>query len=120
LNSILFRGKRPDTESVSNLRFTLIAVPFLLSGLCEPALAYVGPGAGVTMLGALWAVIVAVVFVIGGLLIWPIRMLLRKTRPGEQIKTPENETTVAKDNAGGESAESAMPGKLAQQEPDKK
>ena len=42
--------------------------------------AYIGPGAGITMLGALWAVILAIVFALGGLLIWPIRALRRKKK----------------------------------------
>jgi membrane protein implicated in regulation of membrane protease activity len=40
--------------------------------------AYVGPGAGITMLGALWAVLLAVVLALSGLLIWPIRALRRR------------------------------------------
>jgi uncharacterized protein HemX len=40
----------------------------------------VGPGAGITMLGALWAVIAAILLTIGGLLFWPIRTVLRRRR----------------------------------------
>ncbi len=40
--------------------------------------AYVGPGAGITALGALWALIATVVFTLGGLLIWPIRALMKR------------------------------------------
>lgn len=43
-----------------------------------PALSYVGPGAGLTMLGALWAVIVAIVFMLAGLVLWPLRALRRR------------------------------------------
>jgi hypothetical protein len=46
----------------------------------EPAAAYIGPGAGITMLGALWGVIVAVALALGAVLFWPIRILLRKRR----------------------------------------
>ena len=41
------------------------------------ALAYVGPGAGLGMLGALFAVLVAVLATVVGLVLWPLRMLLR-------------------------------------------
>ncbi len=59
-----------------------------------PAYAYIGPGAGVTMLGALWGVILAIAFAVGGILIWPIRALLRRRKrktivPEEEI--PEEE-----------------------------
>ena len=56
-----------------------------------PAMAYIGPGAGITMLGALWGVIIAVFLAIGAVLFWPIRILLRRTRK----KTPAPAPTVA-------------------------
>ncbi len=45
-----------------------------------PAQAYIGPGAGITMLGALWGVVVAVALALGAVLFWPIRVLLRRAR----------------------------------------
>lgn len=47
--------------------------------------AYVGPSTGITLLGALAAVLLAILFAVGGLLVWPIRALLRrmKTHPAE-------------------------------------
>lgn len=50
---------------------------FLLPGL---AAAYVGPGAGISMLGALWGLIVGVVMALGVILFWPIRMMIRKAK----------------------------------------
>jgi len=45
-----------------------------------PAFAYVGPGAGLTLLGALWGLIVAVVLSVGFILLWPVRKLLRRNK----------------------------------------
>ncbi|MGH6898989.1 MAG: hypothetical protein ACREJ5_20990 [Geminicoccaceae bacterium] len=45
-----------------------------------PALAYVGPGAGITMLGALWGVLVAILLALGAVVYLPIRTMLRKRR----------------------------------------
>lgn len=45
-----------------------------------PAFAYVGPGAGLTLLGALWGLIVAVVLSVGFILLWPVRRLMRRTK----------------------------------------
>lgn len=42
------------------------------------AMAYVGPGAGLGMLGSLVAVVVAVVLAVAGLLILPLRLLKKR------------------------------------------
>ena len=47
---------------------------FCFPGTC---LAYIGPGSGITMVWALLAVIGAILFTVVGLLLWPIRLLLR-------------------------------------------
>jgi len=62
------------------IKIFIISIHMLLVVFCLDAYAYVGPGAGITMLGALWAVILAVVLAIGGVLLWPLRTLLRKLR----------------------------------------
>jgi hypothetical protein len=51
----------------------------------EPALAYVGPGAGISMLGALGAVIVAILFALGGLIWWPVRTMLRRKKQAANV-----------------------------------
>ena len=48
--------------------------------LPDLALAYVGPGAGIGLLGALWGLIVGVVLALGIILIWLIRFMLKKRR----------------------------------------
>lgn len=58
-----------------------------------PAQAYIGPGAGITMLGALWGVVVAVALALGAVLFWPIRLLIRKFRK------PAPPASVATDKA---------------------
>lgn len=57
--------------------FVLLLALFSVSG---PADAYIGPGAGITMLGALWGVLMAIVLAVGAVLYWPIKMLLRRRR----------------------------------------
>jgi hypothetical protein len=63
----------------------------------EPAAAYIGPGAGITMLGALWGVVVAVALALGAVLFWPIRILLRKRRKPQAPAAPAG--AVARDRA---------------------
>lgn len=43
-------------------------------------LAYVGPGPGITFLGALLALIVAVLVALGGVILWPLRSYWRKRK----------------------------------------
>ncbi|MEM9387135.1 MAG: hypothetical protein AAGA68_18880 [Pseudomonadota bacterium] len=54
----------------------------LIMGLAfaVPAHAYVGPGAGLSLLGALWGLLVAVVAAVGFIVFWPIRKMLRTAR----------------------------------------
>lgn len=67
---------------------------FTIIILFAPAIifAYVGPGAGVSFLGALWAVITAIVLAIGGFLAWPIRSFLRR----KKLKKEESNTNINK------------------------
>lgn len=59
------------------------------------AFAYIGPGAGLSLLGAMWALIAAIAAVLFFVVAWPIRRLLRRksaphhqTRPGEGHAAP--------------------------------
>lgn len=45
-----------------------------------PAQAYVGPGAGLSLLSALWAVLAAIVAAVGFIVLWPIRKMMRKRK----------------------------------------
>lgn len=55
----------------------------LVATAAGPAAAYIGPGAGITMLGALWGVVVAVVLALAAVLLWPIRAFLRSRRKAQ-------------------------------------
>ena len=62
-------------------RTTLLAIGASAAVLAaSPAFAYVGPGAGLTLLGALWGLILAVVVSVGFILLWPIRRMMRRNK----------------------------------------
>ena len=71
---------RPTTLGSVSASILALVTGVAVVGLPHAAAAYVGPGAGLTMLGALWAVIAAVVFALAGLVIWPVRAMRRRRR----------------------------------------
>ena len=73
-----------------------LAVPFILAAV--PATAYVGPGAGVTMLGALWGLIVAVAAALGFLVMWPLRRYIFKRKRVEASSGRESPARQATAN----------------------
>ena len=63
----------------------------------DVALAYVGPGAGISVLGALWGLIVGVVLAVGMILFWPMRILLRKMKNKNAVAEKANADSASKD-----------------------
>lgn len=59
-------------------------IPSLLALMSTPAFAYVGPGAGLSLLGALWGLLIAVVTALIFIAVWPIRRYRRKLRERRQ------------------------------------
>ena len=55
------------------------------TGLCG-LLAYIGPGAGLGLLGALIGLVLAVGSALGFVILWPLRALLRKRK--QKATTP--------------------------------
>jgi len=58
-----------------------------LLAVCGDAVAYIGPGAGLSVLGSLWAVLVGVVVALFAILSWPLRVLWRRLR-GKRAAAP--------------------------------
>ena len=55
-------------------------VPAALVMLPATATAYVGPGAGLTLIGSAISLIVVVIVAVVGLIIWPVRVIQRRRR----------------------------------------
>ena len=56
----------------------VMAVLTMVIGFGGDASAYIGPGAGLSMLGAFWGLVVAVLTALSFLLLWPIRKAFKK------------------------------------------
>lgn len=70
-------------------RVSLWLIAFLLwVGGATPAVAYVGPGAGLSLLGALWGLLIAVGAAIGFVVLWPLRRFLKNR---QAAKAPQDE-----------------------------
>jgi hypothetical protein len=75
--------------------FKLLFVLLILS-MSSSAAAYIGPGAGISVLGSLLAVLGTIVLAIGAILFWPIRKLLKR-RKGKQADTRDGAVESADD-----------------------
>lgn len=81
------------------LRKTGLIAAVALVASAAPAAAYVGPGAGISLLGALWGVIAAIAIALGFVLFWPVRRMLRRRRPGNTERAGERMQPAAGDAA---------------------
>ena len=75
-----------------DLKYYIITILILINPTLS--FAYVGPGAGITFLGALWAVITAIVLAVGGFLVWPIRALIRRRKLNKQETISNSTSTI--------------------------
>ena len=67
-----------------------------LGAFAPPALAYVGPGAGLGVIGTLFGIVAAIVLAMVGLLWYPLKRAFgRKTAPAEPAAEPLVEPTPA-------------------------
>ncbi len=66
----------------------VFALMFVL-GIGQEAHAYIGPGAGLSMLGAFWGLVVAVLAALSFLLFWPIRKMFKKNAAASETEPQE-------------------------------
>jgi len=69
------------------LRITTL---LLLALIASPAAGYVGPGAGISVLGSLLGILATIFVAIGAILFWPIRKLMKRRKARKETEIPGN------------------------------
>lgn len=59
---------------------TLILLALLLLTQISTTMAYVGPGAGISVLGSLLSILVTIFVAIGAIIFWPLRKFLKRRK----------------------------------------
>jgi hypothetical protein len=57
-----------------------IIILLLLALIASPAAAYVGPGAGISVLGSLLGILATILVAIGAIIFWPVRKFLKRKK----------------------------------------
>jgi uncharacterized membrane protein YccC len=76
------------------VRTTLMLIAIMM--LPTNSFAYVGPGAGLSIIGSLLALVAAVIIAIFGFLWFPLRRILRKRKQAAEQKTNDAAVNFAK------------------------
>ena len=72
-------------ETNKNHCWLILITSITLSALSPFTMAYVGPGAGLSLIGSLIGVVVAVFMALTVIISWPLRLLIRRIR-GKRAK----------------------------------
>ena len=73
-----------------------MAITTALMLAATPAMAYVGPGAGLSLLGAFWGLLVAIVAALAFVVVYPIRRMMRARKRPAETETMQPDQQPAK------------------------
>lgn len=93
LPNFLNRLKRRRNIKMFTKHTGIVAICLALFALPNIALAYIGPGAGITFIGALIGLVLAFLSALGFILFWPVRRVWRRMK----AKKEDTETVERQD-----------------------
>ncbi len=78
-------------------------IPLILAGVALAAVplsaqAYVGPGAGISLLGALWALIAVIGSAILYIVLWPLRRMRKRRKQKKNPDQMQRDATAPQEN----------------------
>ena len=77
---------------------TLVPLVIVLLAPVNTALAYIGPGAGISVLGSLLSILATIFVAIGAILFWPVRKFMKRRKAG-RVPRLDTETDSSGDDA---------------------
>ena len=79
---------------------TLILLICILLAAVSPALAYIGPGAGISVLGSLLSILATIVVAIGAIIFWPLRKFMKRRKARREAAGSTSATQAVGDGTG--------------------
>jgi hypothetical protein len=71
------------------MKFLAMATTTALTLAATPAMAYVGPGAGLSLLGAFWGLVVAILAALAFVIVYPVRRMMRARKRSAETMQPD-------------------------------
>ena len=79
---------------------SLILLTCILLAMVSPALAYIGPGAGISVLGSLLSILATIVVAIGAIIFWPLRKFMKRRKARREAAGGAEATQAVGDGTG--------------------
>lgn len=76
---------------MKNRVIAILIIMTLSFAIVDTAAAYVGPGAGLSLLGALWGLLLAVIAAVGFVILWPLRRMRKRAKEKREAAAGESQ-----------------------------
>jgi len=79
-----------------------VSVGAILGAAAFPALAYIGPGSGISVIGSLLGLLATILITLGAIALFPFRKMLKKRARNQPQEDPGNELSPEPEEASRE------------------